>query len=66
MLGTILQQVLTLFMPPLVDVVRDRETKRSRGFGFVTFHSPDDAKAAMTAMNGRVSRWLYCTGHIAT
>ncbi len=33
-------------------VITDRETGRSRGFGFVTYNSPDDANKAMEAMNG--------------
>lgn len=37
-------------------VVKDRETQRSRGFGFVTFENIDDAKDAMMAMNGKVRR----------
>uniref|UniRef100_A0A8C5PDB5 RRM domain-containing protein n=1 Tax=Leptobrachium leishanense TaxID=445787 RepID=A0A8C5PDB5_9ANUR len=36
-----------------VVVVKDRETKRSRGFGFVTYENPDDAKDAMLAINGK-------------
>ncbi|KAM4809536.1 cold-inducible RNA-binding protein A-like [Rhinophrynus dorsalis] len=36
-----------------VVVVKDRETQRSRGFGFVTFENTDDAKDAMLAMNGK-------------
>lgn len=33
-------------------VVQDRETGRSRGFGFVTFDNDEEAKKAMDAMNG--------------
>ena len=32
-------------------VVTDRETGRSRGFGFVEFESEDDAKAAIEKLN---------------
>jgi RNA recognition motif-containing protein len=34
-------------------VITDRETGRSRGFGFVTFTDSDNASAAMNEMNGR-------------
>lgn len=33
-------------------VITDRETGRSRGFGFVTFDEAGDAETAMQAMDG--------------
>lgn len=34
-------------------VITDRETGRSKGFGFVEFENDDEGKAAETAMNGQ-------------
>lgn len=34
-------------------VVSDRDTGRSRGFGFVEMSSSDEAAAAITGLNGR-------------
>lgn len=34
-------------------VIFDRETGRSKGFGFVEFESDDEGKAAEAAMNGK-------------
>jgi len=35
-----------------VNLMLDRETGRSRGFGFVTMGTPEEAQAAITALNG--------------
>ena len=34
------------------NVVRDRETRESKGFGFVSFDSKADAEKALSKMNG--------------
>ena len=35
-----------------VNVMRDRETGRARGFGFVTMSTEEEAQKAMNALNG--------------
>jgi RNA recognition motif-containing protein len=39
--------------PTSVTVINDRDTGRSKGFGFVEFASADEAKKAMEALNGK-------------
>uniref|UniRef100_A0A8C9SZ79 RNA binding motif protein X-linked n=1 Tax=Scleropages formosus TaxID=113540 RepID=A0A8C9SZ79_SCLFO len=36
-------------------LMKDRETNKSRGFAFVTFENPADAKDAAREMNGKVA-----------
>jgi cold-inducible RNA-binding protein len=39
--------------PESVIVIMDRDTGRSKGFGFVEFTNDTEARAAMQALNGR-------------
>ena len=38
----------------IVKIISDRETGRSKGFGFITFGSEADAEAALQGMDGKV------------
>ncbi|KAB0389956.1 hypothetical protein E2I00_004219 [Balaenoptera physalus] len=50
-----------------VVVVKDRETQRSRGFGFITFTNPEHASDAMRAMNGEsLDGRQICVDHRAS
>lgn len=39
--------------PDSVKIVMDRDTGRSKGFGFVEFSNDEEAKAAMSGLNGK-------------
>lgn len=54
----------TCFYSFLVDVIRDKETGRSRGFGFVKYDNIEDAKDAMTAMNGKVCKHFHSSSWV--
>lgn len=45
--------------------MKDRETNKSRGFAFVTFESPSDAKDAAREMNGKVNVCLLRHGFLS-
>jgi len=46
-------------------VVRDRDTGRSRGFGFVEFPNDDEANAAIEALNGLAYEGRNLTVNVA-
>ena len=47
-----------------VILVTDRETHKSRGFGYVTFTNEEDAKEAMSSMAGERGKvWIELNTH---
>ena len=56
-------------MSCIVRIMYDKDTGRSRGFGFVYFSNGDEAGSAKDAMDGKVSKELIlacnfgCTIH---
>jgi cold-inducible RNA-binding protein len=57
--GTTDSDLKNLFEPygavSSAQVIMDRDTGRSKGFGFVEMNNGDEAQAAITAMNGQQS-----------
>lgn len=47
--------------------MRDRDTGRSRGFGYVNFSTNDEAEAAITGMNDQVwmAPFMICIGYVS-
>lgn len=46
--------IVTNFIFLAARVIVDRETGRSRGFGFITYATPEDASSAIQALDGQV------------
>jgi len=45
-------------------VVRDKKTKKTKGFGFVSFKDPQDYLKAMREMNGKILYRIFIQGRM--
>ena len=48
--------------PSAARLMRDRQTGRMKGFGFVKYSSQEEAEKAIKAMDGRV--YALCSAHL--
>ena len=44
----------------MAKVVRDKRSNKTKGYGFVSFKSPDDFTKAIKEMNGRMDKNSHC------
>lgn len=56
-----LKQCILCSVSMTAKIIFDRNTGRSRGFGFISFTSVDDAQTALAGMDGKVSDHLLIT-----
>lgn len=57
-----------MIIPNAARVITDRDTGRSRGFGFVNFSDGDSAKSALEGMDGQVCLPIFpinCTKQLS-
>ncbi|WZZ31398.1 hypothetical protein YC2023_014799 [Brassica napus] len=52
--GYTTDQSLRQLFSPFARLIKDSQTQRPKGFGFVTFESEDDAQKAMKALDGKI------------
>ncbi|ESQ42355.1 hypothetical protein EUTSA_v10015391mg, partial [Eutrema salsugineum] len=47
-------QSLRQLFSPFARLIRDSQTQRPKGFGFITYESEDNAQIAMKALDGKI------------